>query len=174
MQDTLYYLPAEAHALGWQPEGLAQRLYAHASAASTSQPTAKAEASSITGLNRDPIHKEDLAKGEAGPQQAHPRPDVSSQHMGTQPERTAERDSNGICADEGSRLFVLPAPFTSRPRVGARIFVQSHFPGIAGALASEMLSWQQDTRARCPTAQFLAFHQIHQPIGAVTHCPGCL
>ncbi len=27
MQDTLYYLPAEAHALGWQQQGLAQRLY---------------------------------------------------------------------------------------------------------------------------------------------------
>ncbi len=44
--------------------------------------------------------------------------------------------------------FQLPAPFSERPRTGSRIFVQSHFPGIAGALASEMLSWQQEARVR--------------------------
>ena len=53
------------------------------------------------------------------------------------------------CAVESRRItFQLPAPFTARPRIGSRIFVQSHFPGIAGALAAEMLSWQQDTRFR--------------------------
>lgn len=47
-----------------------------------------------------------------------------------------------------TRPFQLPAPFSARPITGSRIFVQSHFPGIAGALASEMLSWQQDMRIR--------------------------
>lgn len=55
------------------------------------------------------------------------------------------QDGN-MCAIESSRVtFQLPDPFTARPRIRPS---QSHFPGIAGALAAEMLSWQHDMRLR--------------------------
>ena len=44
LQDTLYYLPAEAYALGWQPEGLAQKLHAHVSAQQAQQAPASQQA----------------------------------------------------------------------------------------------------------------------------------
>ncbi|KAL0039469.1 hypothetical protein WJX79_009522 [Trebouxia sp. C0005] len=101
LKDTLYYLPAEAHALGWQQQGLAQRLY-HQLAPPDNLPLPMAKDSGTTSAT----------------------------------------------STQATDAFQLPAPFRERPRTGSRIFVQSHFPGIAGALASEMLSWQQDNRNR--------------------------
>ena len=157
MQDTLYYLPAEAHALGWQQQGLAQRLYhqlpppdnlplpmardsgttsttstqasgvAHAFALSSI--STKADNSSTLLHNASPAAAAAAAPAAAAWQGRHNADEKTRVHGMTQ-------------------AFQLPAPFRERPRTGSRIFVQSHFPGIAGALASEMLSWQQDNRIR--------------------------
>ena len=73
------------------------------------------------------------------------------------------------------RPFQLPAPFTARPRIGSRIFVQSHFPGIAGALAAEMLSWQQDTRFRYSSAPVVRSSlQLHLATKATVHANALL
>ncbi|KAL0032856.1 hypothetical protein WJX77_002978 [Trebouxia sp. C0004] len=146
LKDTLYYLPAEAHALGWQQQGLAQRLYhrlppsdnllppmARASGATSNQATGVAHAVTLSSI---PAHADNSSTA------SHKAPPVAAARQGRHD------------ADEKTRVhgvtqaFQLPAPFRERPRTGSRIFVQSHFPGIAGALASEMLSWQQDNRIR--------------------------
>ena len=189
LQDTLYYLPAEAHALGWQPEGLAQKLYAHVSAQQAPAPQ-RALAPQQAQQAVAPQH----AQQALAPQQAQQAPALQHAQQAATPQQAQQaifnsmsarsdktlpgisavtlNPSTGIkqdtantkavtsstegikqntrdCAVEGSRVtFQLPAPFTARPRIGSRIFVQSHFPGIAGALAAEMHSWQLDTRFR--------------------------
>lgn len=195
LQDTLYYLPAEAHALGWQPEGLAQSLYAHVSAQQAQQAPAPQQAQQTlapqqaqqalasqqaqqgsASQHAQQVLAPQQAKQAAASQQAQQaksgsmsaRPDKTllgvsavTHHSNAGREKTtgkpaaAVSSTKGInqdgdnCATESSRVsFQLPAPFTARPRIGSRIFVQSHFPGIASALAAEMLSWQHDMRIR--------------------------
>ena len=48
----------------------------------------------------------------------------------------------------GVKPYTVPEPFRQRPRLGSRLFVQSHFPGMAAALAAEMCSWQTDLRIK--------------------------
>ncbi len=143
MQDTLYYLPAEAHALGWQQQGLAQRLY-HQLPPSDNLPLPMAKDSgTISTQATDVTHAVALPSMST-------QADNSSSCNASQAAAAAAAVPGSHDADEKTRVqaFQLPAPFRDRPRTGSRIFVQSQFPGIAGALASEMLSWQQDNRIR--------------------------
>jgi len=146
MQDTLYYLPAEAHALGWQQQGLAQRLYhqlpppdhlplpmAKGSGTTSTQATGVAHAVASSSI---PAHADNSSTF------SHNASPAAAAWQG----RHKADEQTGVHGVE--QAFQLPAPFRERPRTGSRIFVQSHFPGIAGALASEMLSWQQDNRIR--------------------------
>ena len=163
MQDTLYYLPTEAHALGWQQQGLAQRLY---SQASLSQPSSSAmsdkagtsalDTSAGTRRVQQQQQQQPASLGlTAKPEKASARSAQDKlQSAETQPcsewtDQPVMGESRSRSKEHVSQQFQLPSPFNERPRIGSRIFVQSHFPGIAGAMASEMLSWQEDTRLRC-------------------------
>ena len=197
LQDTLYYLPAEAHALGWQPQGLAQRLYTCVSAQQAEQAQQAQQAvkpqqaqqavrpqqaqqaaipqqaqQAVKPQQAQQAVKPQQAQQAAIPQQAqqavsHSTPATSAQLQPSKPPATGKPDTGhdeslantraaaSNTAGRSQKRFAgssqavqLPAPFTARPRVGARIFVQSHFAGIAGALAAEMLSWQQEPRLR--------------------------
>ena len=147
MQDTLYYLPAEAHALGWQQQGLAQRLYHHLPPPDH-LPLPMARDSGTTSTQASGVAHA------AASCSITTRADNSSTFSHNVSPAAAAAWQGRRNADEKTRVhgmtqaFQLPAPFRERPRTGSRIFVQSHFPGIAGALASEMLSWQQDNRIR--------------------------
>lgn len=159
LQDTLYYLPAEAHALGWQPEGLAQKLYAHVSAQQAQQAPAPqhAQQAATPQQAQQAIFNSMSARSDKtlpGISAVTLNPSTGIKLDTTNTKAVASstefiKQNTRDCAVEGSRVtFQLPAPFTARPRIGSRIFVQSHFPGIAGALAAEMHSWQLDTRFR--------------------------
>ena len=268
LQDTMYYLPAEAHALGWQQHGLADRLYARASGSSqdsmhntnseafSTHPSNQAASDNSTAPEacqpdssaRQPnstnaasgedcsvqnqvavdeacsvqnqaasgggcsVHNQ-ATSGEACSvrdqaasttqfsQAEHPAvtqsvnatsssatlgqdgsagasgEDCSVQDQAastTQPSSlgaahsaarqsatatsssasSSQDDSAGASGEQQGpplfqdRPYQLPEPFVQRPRIGSRLFVQSHFPGIAAALASEMVSWQTDMRIR--------------------------
>lgn len=151
MQDTLYYLPAEAHALGWQQQGLAQRLY-HQLAPPDNLPLPMAKDSGTTSATS--TQATDVAHAVALPSMSTHADNSSTFSYNASSAAAAAAWQGRHDADEKTKVhgmtqaFQLPAPFRERPRTGSRIFVQSHFPGIAGALASEMLSWQQDNRNR--------------------------
>ena len=166
MQDTLYYLPAEAHALGWQQQGLAQRLY-HQLPPADNLPLPMARDSGTTSATS--TQATDVAHAVASPSMSTQADNSSMLSYNASPAAATAAATAAAAAaaaaaatawqgrhdaDEKTRVhgmtqaFQLPAPFRERPRTGSRIFVQSHFPGIAGALASEMLSWQQDNRIR--------------------------
>ena len=231
MQDTLYYLPAEAHALGWQQQGLADRLYTKAlhgppapahdkhrapphdqldQAAPTydtlrelhagqdrhqdakparvhipsdRRPSAAPYAGCVpsiqaTGISRhaQPVDyaaaQSSNADSRAGQgcspsiqakdTPRHTQPNVSATvHCGSA-DNSDSRVSQNVVAEQQvlhqlqGRPFQLPEPFVQRPRIGSRLFVQSHFPGIAAALAAEMVSWQTDMRIRHATFLKLA------------------
>ncbi len=150
MQDTLYYLPAEAHALGWQQQGLAQRLY-HQLPPPDNLPLPMARDSGTTSTQTTGVAH--VVASPSIPTQAD-NSSTFSYNASPAAAAAAAAWQGRRDADEKTRVhgmtqaFQLPAPFRERPRTGSRIFVQSHFPGIAGALASEMLSWQQDNRIR--------------------------
>ena len=166
LQDTLYYLPAEAHALGWQPEGLAPKLYAHVSAQQAQQAPAPQQAQqapasqqATQAVTSQQAQQAIFNSMSASSDKTLPGISVApldpNEGCKTDAANTVSSSTEGMkqnaktCAVESSGVtFQLPAPFTARPRIGSRIFVQSHFPGIAGALAAEMLSWQHDTRLR--------------------------
>ena len=259
LQDTLYYLPAEAHALGWQQHGLADRLYARASGSSqdsmhdtnseafTTHPSNQAasdnstvpeacqlnssagqpcstnaascegrsvqtqvafgggcsvqnqaasgegcsvqhQAASCEGCSVQNQAASDearsvqnqaasgegcgvqipVASGEAcsvqdqaasttQPSQAEPPAIGAATRSATATSSSASLGQDGSAGAFGEqqgpplfqdRPYQLPQPFVQRPRIGSRLFVQSHFPGIAAALASEMVSWQTDMRIR--------------------------
>lgn len=82
-----------------------------------------------------------------------------------------ERDSSSGAQDkqegldmQAEKRIQLPEPFVQRPRIGSRLFVQSHFPGIAAALAAEMISWQTDMRIRSA----FAWNPSNSDTGVVT------
>ncbi|KAA6425568.1 MAG: hypothetical protein FRX49_04465 [Trebouxia sp. A1-2] len=151
LKDTLYYLPAEAHALGWQQQGLAQRLY-HQLAPPDNLPLPMAKDSGTTSATS--TQATDVAHAVALPSMSTHADNSSTFSYNASSAAAAAAWQGRHDADEKTKVhgmtqaFQLPAPFRERPRTGSRIFVQSHFPGIAGALASEMLSWQQDNRNR--------------------------
>ena len=144
MQDTLTYLPSEAHALGWQQHGRAKKLYTHLS--QRQQPGQDAGVHSAAEHLELPNQKRSVQK--AAQQSQLPAQGDNGAHITAQQVPLANQRGS---VQNAAQRFELPGPFTARPRTGSRIFVQSHFPGIAGALAAEMLSWQEDTRTRsCP------------------------
>lgn len=180
LQDTLYYLPVEAHALGWQQQGLADRFYAHStpskiqttahgSSLTSAQQPADAlftgagqisKAAYVDSSKRLPPsaavaaqprqHAETTSQGHQGSTSASTQmhdaeSSTADLHQGSYAGAKLEQDS---AAPQCAASFQLPEPFVQRPRVGSRLFVQSHFPGIAAALAAEMVSWQTDMRIR--------------------------
>ena len=230
LQDTLYYLPAEAHALGWQQQGLADRLYAkasrstsapapnkprqplhcridqavptcdtlrelhnrqerqqHAESAQHNQPTGSgsiaapaADCSPSAQATGTSMHTQRDGSAVAQPSNVdssnsrvsqncspsvqtadtprHIQPDGSVAAQSSSADSShgggSQDCSSDVCVEQQDldlpqeRSFQLPEPFVQRPRIGSRLFVQSHFPGIAAALAAEMVSWQTDMRIR--------------------------
>lgn len=162
LQDTLYYLPAEAHALGWQQQGSADRLYSsaacsnracrdslnatvHSRPASTSQPQP-----SHTVAQPDPCSSGDVSdQPSASPDAPDAQPRfTNSQAASQQPASSSEQSTVPVTGLLNVKPYLLPEPFRQRPRLGSRLFVQSHFPGMAAALAAEMCSWQTDLRIK--------------------------
>lgn len=63
--------------------------------------------------------------------------------LGQLPRGVAERLEQGAPLGED---LAPPPPFTTRPRLGARLVIQENFPRVAHALANELVAWQEGPR----------------------------
>lgn len=151
--------------MGWQQQGLASTLYQHVFKPPVPTTTPPAVAAKSGALQAESAPKQAALPQTAasvlsnaidsGPltQPAALHAERMQAAQPSQAQHAADQLATGPAGSSNSSLqpvqgFELPSPFVDRPRIGSRIFVQSHFPGIAGALASEMLSWQEDTQTR--------------------------
>mmetsp|Transcript_24737 Transcript_24737/g.52538 ORF Transcript_24737/g.52538 Transcript_24737/m.52538 type:complete len:334 (+) Transcript_24737:1-1002(+) len=65
------------------------------------------------------------------------------------PDEIIERRQLGVDGDDSTDYDNdLPTPFTSRPSLGARLFVRSNTSRFFLAVLSELSSWREDTRKR--------------------------